>query len=445
MAAFVRGIQGRPLGKILDSVGTVSLELVASVTISFHQSDRHLMANALSDPRYALSDGASTVPSSLPRTVAARIRVVSDFDVIEAEWRALEADCVMSVYHCFDWLKNWHAHVGRHECADLALVVGEIDGATAFILPLGIWRSGPLRVASWLGGKLNNYNFGLWRADVYTTLAPDTLRKSLKDVAAQARIDSFELHNIPEIWSGLRSPFLGLAHTPSPSASYVMDLESDFDTLYGKARSSKSRRSLRKKYDRLQEAGHVDIVHAITPEQARIAADATIELRNERALEAGIPSVFANSGVADLIRDTAISAAGQAEPVLDTHYLAVDGIVRATYVGGVKNGRYSCSLNSFRDDDLTAMSPGDLLLTEVIRNCCERGLTQLDLGIGEMRYKTAWCEADPLIDCFVPVTLAGRFHATARSWVQTAKRLIKGNPVLWQMVLRLRKLRAKRG
>ncbi len=408
------------------------------------------MANALSEDRYALADvttgtGTYAATDSTRAASLPSVRLVSGFEEIEAEWRALEADCIMSAYHCYDWLKNWYARVGRYEYADLALAVGDIDGATAFILPLGIRRSGPLRIAGWLGGKLNNYNFGLWRADVYTSLPAGALQACLADIAAMARIDTFELRNIPENWSGLRSPFLDLAHTPSPSNSFVMDLERDFDALYEKARSSKSRRTLRKKCERLQEAGRVEFVHAITPEQARIAADATIEQRNDRAHDAGIPSVFAQPGVAELIRDTVMNAAGQREPVLDTHYLVVDGIVRATYIGGVKNGRYSCSLNSFRDDELTAMSPGDLLLKEVIRDCCERGMTALDLGIGEMRYKTAWCEPDPLIDCFVPVTLAGRLHAGAQSCIQTAKRAIKGNSVLWNTVVRLRKLRARLG
>ena len=370
------------------------------------------------------------------------IRIVSDFAGIEPEWRALEADCVMSAYHCFDWLKRWHAHVGKHECAELILAVGEKDGAVAFILPIGIWRIGPLRVARWLGGKLNNYNFGLWRADCYSSMPAGALRDCLTDIARLSHIDAFELLNIPENWAGHRSPFLDLAHTPSPSNSYVMDLDADFDTLHAKHRSSKGRRSQRKKLERLMEAGDVAISHSVDADAALDVINATIEQRSERAADAGIPNAFVQAGVASLFRETVAESAGDAEPVMDTHFLAVDGIIRATYVGGVKNGRYSCALNSFRHDDLTYLSPGDLLLTEVIHYCCERGLTQLDLGIGEMRYKTSWCEPDPLIDCIIPITVSGRLHARMQSLLQAAKRTIKGNTVLWQMVLRLRRLRA---
>lgn len=376
-------------------------------------------------------------------TAGYSVRVVDDFAMAESAWRALEADSVMSVYQCYDWLRPWYEHVGRHEGARPAIVVVERNGSPAFLLPLGVWKNGPLRIARWLGGKLNNYNFGLWRRDDYASIEPGVLAQCLADVAREARVDAFELLNIPENWDGLRSPFLGLPHTPSPSASYVLQLDADFDTLNERHRSAKSRRTLRKKLDRLSEAGEISFGRGTDAASARRIVEATIEQRDQRAAATGVPSVFAQEGVAELLRQTAALEAGDAEPVVDTHFLAVDGVIRATYVGGVKNGRYSCSLNSFREDELTAHSPGDQLLHEVIRDCCERGMKTLDLGIGEMRYKTAWCEEDPLIDCFMPVSLAGRLQVGVRALVQTLKRTIKHNRLLWNAVLTFRRIRAR--
>lgn len=397
------------------------------------------------DPGSVGVDDPSSATSSAATTSGFDVRILTDFTEAETDWRALESDCVMSVYHSFDWLQRWYEHVGKRDGIEPVLAIGTRADQTAFILPLGVKKSGPLRVATWLGGKLNNYNFGLWRSDVYASMSADELSRCLGDIARHVRIDAFELLNIPETWDGRETPFVKLPHSASPSHSYILDLDGDFEALQNKHRSSKSRRTQRKKLERLQAAGDYKTCHAVNAGPARAVIDATIEQRNQRAAASGIPSVFEQPGVSELMRHIVVESAGDAEPVMDTHFLAVDGVIRATYVGGVKNGRYSCSLNSFRDDDLTQHSPGDLLLTEVIRNCCERGLKQLDLGIGEMRYKTAWCRPDPLIDCFIPVTLIGRTHARLNAGKQALKRAIKGNAMLWGLVLRLRKMRSRLG
>ena len=372
------------------------------------------------------------------------LRIIDTFEEIEPLWRTFEAEAVMSVYQGFRWLQLWHRHVGRATADRLALVVGERAGAPVFIWPLGIWRTGPLKVARWLGGKYNNYNLGLWCPSEITAITDDEMRRALGDIARQAGIDTFELVNQPASWHGHANPFAAICAQPSPSNSYVLDLEPDFDALYTRLRSARSRRTLRRKRETMAEAGEIRFLHARDEASVLRIVEALIEQRNDRAAQAGIPSVFAEAGAAEMTRDILLDGMTPGDgPVMEAHALEVGGIIRATYVGGVHRGRYSCFLNSFRDDELTATSPGDQLLHDVVEYCCQAGMSQLDLGIGEARYKDAWCAPDPLFDSFVAMSAAGRIHAGFYELRQSVKRAIKANPVLWGAVKKARQIRSR--
>lgn len=387
-----------------------------------------------------------TMAEAPRRDEALSLEIHDTFDGVAERWRAFEVTAVMPPYQGFRWLELWHRHVGLRSMEKLALVEGRRGDATVFLWPFGIWSIGPVRIARWLGGKFNNYNFGLWDAAELAAITGEEMRATLEDIAKRMSIDTYEFVNQPETWDGFTNPFHMLGGTPSPSNSHVLDLEPDFDALYTRRRSSRSRRTLRRKRDQMAEAGEIRLIHATDEATVLRLVEALVDQRNARAATAGIPSVFAERGALDMTRDVLLDGLTETKgPIMEAHALEVDGIIRATYVGGTHHGRYSCFLNSFRDDELTATSPGEQLLHDLIESCCKRGMTRLDLGIGEQRYKTSWCDPDPLFDIFLPVSTAGHLHARLREFRQSVKRSIKGNPVLWKAVLKARQMRSRAG
>jgi CelD/BcsL family acetyltransferase involved in cellulose biosynthesis len=71
--------------------------------------------------------------------------------------------------------------------------------------------------------------------------------------------------------------------------------------------------------------------------------------------------------------------------------------------------------NSIAGPEFRDYSPGELLLSNVVRMCCERGCNRFDLGIGGAAYKQVFCnEAEPLYDSIIPITAVG--HAAAPLW-----------------------------
>ncbi len=71
-------------------------------------------------------------------------------------------------------------------------------------------------------------------------------------------------------------------------------------------------------------------------------------------------------------------------------------------------------------------SPGDLLLTNVIRMCCERAAERFDLGVGDAAYKKTFCnEEDPLYDSIVPLTALGHLGAPLYRQLRALKAVAK--------------------
>jgi CelD/BcsL family acetyltransferase involved in cellulose biosynthesis len=127
------------------------------------------------------------------------------------------------------------------------------------------------------------------------------------------------------------------------------------------------------------------------------------------------------------------------------HGLSLNGQIVATYAGAVDRQRFSCMFNSFDlSPSLARYSPGDVLLTHVIRTQCRLGRTVLDLGVGEARYKSFFCkDVEELADLLLPISAQGKAYAAAVQQLLAAKHFIKRNPWAWSLVRGLRTGRAR--
>ncbi len=100
--------------------------------------------------------------------------------------------------------------------------------------------------------------------------------------------------------------------------------------------------------------------------------------------------------------------------------------------------------NSITSGRYAVESPGEQLIVQLVRQCCERGLDTFDLGIGSARYKNLFCnDAEPLFDSFLPLNAAGRLPAVSYRAAAAGKRMIKQRAWLWKLVKMARRLRAR--
>jgi CelD/BcsL family acetyltransferase involved in cellulose biosynthesis len=75
----------------------------------------------------------------------------------------------------------------------------------------------------------------------------------------------------------------------------------------------------------------------------------------------------------------------------------------------------------------------------IVDHHAERGYRAVDLGIGSDDYKRMFCKSDePIFDCFIPLSPRGKIAASAMSFLNRAKHLVKHNQALFHTAQKLR-------
>ena len=374
----------------------------------------------------------------------ARVEIVEDMAQAEPYWRALEqADSLRTPYQRYELLKLWQRHAGTAAGVTPFIVVGfNTQDAPLFLWPLGRRRFGGLQVAEFLGGSHANFNMAVWRRDVAESIGAADLRAVLSRLAGQA--DILRLGNQPLTWGGTTNPFALLPHLRAANYGFSGALIPDYDALLRARTNSATRKKMRKKERALADFGAVRFEQARGDQDVRRVLDAFFKQKSARMRHLGIADAFAAAGVRRFIEAAAGERLAGGEPLIELYSLSVGDMIVATFGGIGGGGRFCGMFNSIIKDRYAAESPGEQLLAHVVRRCCERGLDTFDLGIGQANYKTLFCnDAEPLFDSHLPLSAAGRLLGLGFGIAARCKRMVKTNAVLWSLVQRLRRLRAR--
>jgi CelD/BcsL family acetyltransferase involved in cellulose biosynthesis len=376
-----------------------------------------------------------------------RVARVEIFDVLAAAepyWRALElANSLTTPYQRYDFLKLWQHHVGAAAGITPFIVVAfNAVGAPLFLWPLGRRQLAGLRVAEFLGGKHANFNMALWRSDAAAKITEDDLRAVLGRL--NGRADIVKLINQPLTWAGTTNPFALLPQQRAANYGFSGALVPDFEALLRARTKAATRKKMRKKQRTLANYGAVRFERASGPHEIRHVLDAFFKQKNARMRALGVPDVFAAPDVRRFIEAAATERLADGSPLLELYALSVDDMIVATMGGIVGDRRFCAMFNSMAQGHYAVESPGEQLIVNLVRRCCERGFETFDLGIGEAHYKNLFCsDAEPLFDSYLPLTAAGRVLAFAFGCAASAKRAIKQRPAFWSLVCAMRRLRAR--
>src|SRR5690606_27088353 len=143
-------------------------------------------------------------------------------------------------------------NVAHHAGLEPSILLGRLDGRPAFVLPLGVRRHGPVRLAHWLGGSHSGYNFGFWShecAALIPSLGRRRTRRMLRD--ALPCVDGALLQRIPHRFGGIPSPLAALVSLPSAVMGYAVDLEGGMEAVITRTGGGARRRRARSKERRM--------------------------------------------------------------------------------------------------------------------------------------------------------------------------------------------------
>ena len=374
----------------------------------------------------------------------ARVEIFDDMAAAEQLWRALEGgDSLATPYQSYDFLSLWQRHVGVEPGMRPFIVVAlNTAGTPLFLWPFGIRKLCGLRVVEFLGGKHANFNMALWRRDAAANITQIDLSAVL-DLLAQ-RADIVRLINQPLTWAGSTNPFALLARQPSANYGVSGALVPDFEALFRASTNAAARKKMRKKERALVSYGTVRFERAHGAHDVRRVLDAFFKQKSVRMRARGVADVFTTPGVRRFIEAGASEVVSERGAPIELYALRVDDIIVATLGGIVGGGRFCAMFNSIAHDRFASESPGELLIVNLVRACCERGLETIDLGIGEAHYKTMFCgDVEPLFDSYLPLSGAGRALAAVFAFSASIKRAIKQQPALWSLATAARRLGAK--
>ncbi|MCX5520260.1 GNAT family N-acetyltransferase [Kaistia defluvii] len=380
---------------------------------------------------------------------------VADLDIavhaspreIAGDWRALEHALPVSVYQSFDWIDCWIETATAPQRIRPVIVSIRHGTRLVAVLPLGIERVGPLRVARFLGGDHANIRMGLFDPDFAAALDGRSTPDLLRAVAGRIRsIDLFDLDAQPIAWAGIPNPLAVHTHATQARCDVgMMRLETDFASVLKAHRGAKKGKKHRWQANTLEPVGGFTLRRAGSQAEALAILDSYFAQKAAWFRSQGIADSFAEPGVADFFRALVRRRwSGGESALIELDALEFDGGIRAILGSGTQSGRLSGYFMSVSDDDWRRVSPGELMLYEVIAASCARGLQALDLGRGDERYKASWLDInEPHVRAIIPVTPAGRAAAALLRLADRTERAVRGNPRLWKLAKTIRRWRGR--
>ncbi len=354
----------------------------------------------------------------------------------DAAWAALEDSPGGSIYQSRRFLLPWLRTLGEAGgITPMIVVAHDARGEPVALLPLGVSRSGPARIAGFLGGADSNANLGLFKPGL--DLSPADLESVLRAAAAKTRLkpDIFVLTNQPKKWDGVPNALDLFSSLPSASYCHGGVLDADPAVFLGIHQSKDAAKKLRKKQKRLEDSGALRFfIPRTAPDIARVL-DAFFAQKVATFRQKNIHSAFETPEMRSFLERSCCYGPNGAPPAIELYALEHDGSVIATYGGGQHLGHLHLMFNSYdMDPEISRSSPGDLLLRMLLEQKCREGLRGFDLGVGEARYKNSWCDySEPMFDSVLPITALGHASRIAEVARRAAKRWIKQSKWAWPL------------
>jgi CelD/BcsL family acetyltransferase involved in cellulose biosynthesis len=369
----------------------------------------------------------------------ASVDILSDLGQAEQVWRALEDQQQFSTpYQRFDFLSIWQRQVGEREgLLPFIVIAYDAERRPLLLLPLALKHEHGVRTAAFMGGKHATYNMALWNRDFAASAGGADLDALIAAIRAQSGADVLALTQQPLRWRDLPNPLALLPNQASANDCPLLTMVPDAPPT---ARISNSfRRRLESKERKLQTLPGYRYGVATSDAEINRLLDAFFRIKPLRMAEQKLPNVFAEPGVEDFIRGACMAQLAGGSHAIDVHGLECDDEVIAVYAGVADGHRFSMMFNTYTMSDNSRYSPGLILMRNIVDHYAERGYRALDLGIGSDDYKRLFCKSDePIFDSFIPLSRRGKFAAAAMSAINSAKRLVKHNPALFQMAQKLR-------
>jgi CelD/BcsL family acetyltransferase involved in cellulose biosynthesis len=370
------------------------------------------------------------------RLLPAGFKILDSMEAAAEPWAKLEREGASTIYQSYDWCAAWLATVGlKMGVVPRIVVITAADGQPLAVLPLQLRKKLGMRILEWLGAPHAGYGYGLYATD-FLPRSGAWFAQSLPAILdAIAEADLVLLQEMPDNLNGTCHPLVRCFNLRGANRSFAMALQENYNELYALKRSGETRRSNRKRDQKLAELGVLEFGLPASPEETADVLRQMFADQANRLAESGVYGVFGETEQA-FIRKLA-----EVPGLLAPYRLKLDGRILAVMLGGIHGGSYWALISSLADGPERKFSPGDAALRRTIAACCARGLKRFDFSAGDTSYKPQWADVEIGLYCLVSARrLRALPLAAAYAAAIATKGFVKRNATLRKEAMRWRRV-----
>jgi CelD/BcsL family acetyltransferase involved in cellulose biosynthesis len=316
--------------------------------------------------------------------------IYETFRDAEQSWREIEERGTNFVFQSFDWCATWSETIGRALRVEPVLVdVRDPRIGAAMFLPLGVRpkRFG-VRALSFLDGRLADHTAPVLAGPTDTAFDDVRTKAILHRLGDATRADVLDFRHLRGRVGDHRNPLVTSQTRHASYGTHSLRLDGTWEAFCAEGLSSSHQAGSRRRLRRLQERGTPRLVIATSVEQALAILETTIVQKARRYRETGRPSPFDIAAYQTFYRQ--MTARHHRSGLVHVAALMLDDEMLASHWGCVHRGRFLWLMPSY-DAAWSRMSPGRLLLDQLVEWSFKEGLCEFDLTIGDEPYKFTFC------------------------------------------------------
>jgi CelD/BcsL family acetyltransferase involved in cellulose biosynthesis len=371
------------------------------------------------------------------------VQVFRSFEPVRDAWINLQEDAYCLGFQHYSWLSTVWETVGRTRPGRLAIVlVSDMTGNPLMLIPLVERRQGGIRVLEFIDYELSDYNAPLIRRAFIDELGGGGFRPLWQKILTRiGSVDAVRLEKMPPVIDGVENPFLQL-DTQQEHWTFQAPLTGGFDAFVSR-RTKRFMRNLHRRRRNLAKLGTVELRTATDPQEAMLLLDEIFRYRAIRCQEMGLENTYeSNPSYMEFYREMCRRELGG---IVRVGSLTVDGRMVAAHLSLVFRSRLYGLIQASDFTNFGLYSPGGLMMLELIKQCCDQGISTVDFTLGSETYKADWTDdATPLYRHDHGLTTLGKLMLALDSGYTQLKAVIKKNPRLLALVkiirTRLKKL-----
>lgn len=364
-----------------------------------------------------------------------QLQLAENLDEISTVWKGLERETISTSFQYHHYLSSWMTHIGTPNNIRPLVVIGrDVSGQPAFLMPFALRQKGPFKILEWLGAAHANYQSGLYRADFLRELNRVSFKTLWREIAALLPdFDCANLFHQQEMFGENINPFTYLDRSDCADSYFTFSLPENYDDLLAAKRSAKSVKTMKRRDQKLEELGDVQIGVETDRKLVLSALDTILTDKAAQLAELGAANKFPPA-VRNWYRDLAVSDNGGA-PILQIMTLRLDGRLIAASINTLYGKTMSGLVLYMARNELTKYSPGDRLMRACMEWGCKNGMDTFDLSLGRASYKLRWADEElELFQSLLPQNLLGWVYKIMAGWTTKLKRRVKQSPNLTRIL-----------